>query len=106
VASPEPAAATDGAAVQHVDGAAAHKLVQDGAVLVDVRNPDEYATKHIDGAINVPIDQVASHDFGGKDKSVVLYCAQGHRSAKAADVLKTSGYTHVYLLGAMSAWGP
>ncbi len=86
-----------------VDGAAAHKLVQDGAVLVDVRSPDEYATKHIDGAINVPADGIATHDFGGKP--VVLYCMHGRRSAQAAATLRSAGYSHVYLLGPMSAWG-
>src|SRR5208283_2768374 len=74
--APAPAPAT-AAASDQVDGPAAHKLVQDGATLVDVRTPDEYATKHIDGAVNVPADQVATHDFGGKDKPVVLYCAHG-----------------------------
>jgi rhodanese-related sulfurtransferase len=97
-----PAAADPG----QVDGAAAHKLVQDGALLVDVRSPDEFATKHIDGAVNVPVDALASHDFGGKDKPVVLYCMHGRRSAQAAQTLRSSGYTKVYLLGPMSAWGP
>jgi len=88
-----------------VDGPAAHKLVEGGAALVDVRSADEYATRHIDGAINVPADAVASHDFGGKDKPVVLYCMHGRRSALAAETLRSAGYTKVYLLGPMSAWG-
>ncbi len=75
-----------------------------GATLVDVRNADEYAQKHIDGAVNVPVDQLSTHDFGGKDKPVVLYCAHGHRSAQAAQTLRSEGYTQVYLLGAMSSW--
>lgn len=79
--------------------------MQDGATLVDVRTPDEYAAKHIDGAVNVPVDDVATHDFGGKDKPIVLYCMHGQRSSRAAEALRSSGYTHVYLLGAMSAWG-
>jgi len=79
--------------------------VKNGAQLVDVRSPDEFAEKHIDGAINVPIDAVTSHDFGGKDKPLVLYCRAGHRSQQAADALRAGGYTRVYLLGPMSAWG-
>jgi len=99
---PPPAAA---ATPDSVDGPAAHKRVQDGATLVDVRSPDEYAQKHIDGAVNVPADDVATHDFGGKDKPLVLYCMHGRRSAQAAEKLRSAGYSHVYLLGPMSAWG-
>jgi rhodanese-related sulfurtransferase len=100
-ASPAPSATVS---ADHVDGAKAHALVHDGAVLVDVRSPEEFASKHIEGAVNVPVDEVTSHDFGGKDKPVVLYCARGHRSEKAGEALRGQGYTHVYVLGAMSAW--
>ncbi len=89
---------------ERVDGVRAHELVKTGAQLVDVRSPDEYGTKHIDGAINVPVDQVSSHDFGGKDKPLVLYCRAGHRSQQAAEQLQKDGYTKVYLLGPMDAW--
>jgi phage shock protein E len=107
-AATSPVAATETAPAtssDQVDGPAAHKLVQDGAALVDVRSPDEYAKKHIDGAINVPVDEVTSHDFGGKDKPLVVYCMHGQRSAKAVEALRGAGYTHVFLLGAMSSWG-
>jgi len=100
-----PAAPPAAAAPNHVDGPAAHKLVQSGAILVDVRSPEEFAAKHIDGAVNVPVDEVTKHDFGGKDKPLVLYCAHGNRSARAAGELRSSGFTQVYELGAMSAWG-
>lgn len=93
------------ARVDRVDGPAAHELVSKGAVLVDVRSPEEFAEKHIDGALNVPLDAVASHDFGGKDTILVLYCRSGHRSEQAATELVKSGYRNVHLLGAMSAWG-
>jgi len=104
--SPTAPAAESSSVTEKVDGAKAHDLVAAGAVLVDVRSPDEYTQKHVEGAVNVPADQIASHDFGGKDKPLVLYCSAGHRSARAADQLRASGYTHVYLLGAMSAWDP
>jgi rhodanese-related sulfurtransferase len=106
-ASPPPPSASPVAAAtsDRVDGAAAHKLVKDGATLVDVRTPEEFATKHVEGAVNVPMDDIAAHDFGGKEKPLVLYCMPGQRSARAAEALRSSGYTHVYLLGAMSAWG-
>ena len=103
-AAPLPPSASP--AADRVDGATAHSLVQGGAMLVDVRNPDEFAAQHIDGAVNVPAAEIASHDFGGKDKAVVLYCAHGHRSQQAGEALRSQGYTRVYVLGPMSAWGP
>jgi phage shock protein E len=104
--SAPPAPTTSSAAVvPDVDGPAAHELVKNGAQLVDVRSPDEFAEKHIEGAVNVAIDTVTSHDFGGKDKPLVLYCRAGHRSQKAAETLRASGYTNVHVLGPMSAWG-
>ena len=103
-AAPPAPSAPAAPSFDRVDGAKAHELVKAGAVLVDVRSPEEFASKHLDGAINVPSADVASHDFGGKDKAVVLYCQAGHRSEKAAQALAGQGYTHVHLLGAMSAW--
>jgi len=102
-ASSPPSAAS--ASSGFIDGATAHALVRNGATLVDVRNTDEYSSGHIEGAINVPASEVASHDFGGKDKPLVLYCAHGHRSQQAGDALRGQGYTHVQVLGPMSAWG-
>jgi rhodanese-related sulfurtransferase len=99
--SPQTAAAT---LSQNVDGVTAKKLVHDGARLVDVRSPEEYATKHIDGAENVPVDSVGDRDLGPKDTPLVLYCGTGKRAARAAAVLRAKGYTRVYELGGMSRW--
>jgi rhodanese-related sulfurtransferase len=105
-APPPPPSPSTTATPDRIDGATAHSLVHEGATLVDVRTPEEFASKHIDGAVNVPIDEVSSHDFGSKDKPLVLYCARGHRSQQAGETLRSQGYTRVYVLGAMSAWGP
>ena len=106
-ASPPAAAAPTAAAPAPgpIDGPTAHALVKDGAALVDVRGPEEYAAGHIEGAVNVPIAEAATHDFGPKDKPVVLYCMHGRRSTEAGQVLRDRGYTRVYVLGPMSAWG-
>lgn len=106
--APPPAAATaagPGASADWIDGAKAHALVRDGAALVDVRGPEEYATGHIESAVNVPVGEAATHDFGPKDAPVVLYCMHGRRSSEAGKVLQGRGYTHVYVLGPMSSWG-
>jgi phage shock protein E len=63
----------------------------------------------VDGAINIPVDEVASRvgEFNklveGKDKKVVLYCRSGRRSAIAANVLRDQGF-EVVDVGPMSAW--
>ena len=87
-----------------VDGKTAHALVAKGAKLVDVRTSSEFAEKHADGAENVPLDTVPTHDFGPKDTPIVVYCHSGNRSAKAAKALHDRGYSNVYDLGGMSRW--
>lgn len=84
----------------------AHRLVQSGARLVDVRASFEYAAGHLPGAINLPVQQLASraNELEPKDKAVVVYCRSGHRSAMAYDQLKAAGFTKLYDLGPMSAW--
>lgn len=88
-----------------LDSAKAHELVGGGATLVDVRSAEEYQGGHIDGAINVPVSELASRLAEiPKDKPVVVYCHSGMRSSKAKTVLRDSGYKDVYDLGAMSRW--
>jgi len=89
-----------------VDGSTARSLSQQGALLVDVRRPDEFAAGHLPGAINVPYDQVGSRtaEIGPTSATVVVYCRSGRRSAVAAETLRNLGYVHVYDLGPMSAW--
>ena len=100
-----PPPAVSDASHAHVDGAKAKKLVAGGAKLVDVRGADEYAAKHIDGAVNSPAELIQEDDFGGnKDQPLVLYCDKGERAARAAATLRSKGFTHVYELGGMSNW--
>ena len=67
-------------------------------VYVDVRTPEEFASGHVAGAINIPHDQVearwnelAAH----KDKHVVVYCRTGWRSGLAIDVLRPRGFSRL-----------
>lgn len=73
------------------------QLVQDGAVIVDVRTPAEYQGGHIKGSINVPIQSLQS-SLGKipKNKTVITCCASGMRSASAKSVLKSAGYAEVH----------
>lgn len=88
-----------------VTGPEARKLVVDGAQLVDVRSPAEFAEGHIDGASNIPVDLLSTRlQELKRDRPVVLYCLSGARSTRAARLLRAEGYGAVHNLGAMSAW--
>ena len=62
-----------------------------GALLVDVREIDEFQTGHIPGAVNEPLSGIANTALP-KDKPLFLYCQSGVRSKKAAGILKKMGY--------------
>lgn len=85
--------------------AQAKKLVSDGALLVDVRSPGEFAGGHIPGALNVPVSDIGGRaaELVKKGKPIVVYCASGMRSGSAARTLKQAG-AEVFDLGAMSRW--
>jgi phage shock protein E len=85
----------------------AKRLIADeGATLVDVRTPAEYASGHIDGARNIPVQEIAARSKElPKGKPVVVYCASGMRSAVAASSLRRAGFDKVVNAGPMSAWG-
>jgi phage shock protein E len=86
--------------------AQAHKLVADGALLVDVRSPEEFASGHLPGAVNLPVQELDARlgELGPNDRPLVLYCRSGNRSARAAATLTRAGHKDVHNLGAMSRW--
>ena len=73
------------------------QLVQEGAVIVDVRSPGEFQGGHIKGSINVPLQSIQS-SLGKipKNKPVITCCASGMRSASAKSMLKSAGYADVH----------
>ena len=87
-------------------GEEAHALVDQGAVLVDVRTKQEFAAGHLPGAINIPVQDldVRVNELGNTHTPVVVYCRSGTRSSYAAGVLERAGYERVLDLGPMSAW--
>ena len=75
-------------------------------VIIDVRSPEEFAQKHLSGAINLPHDHITETiGTAVKDKNadIVLYCRSGRRSGLAQEALQKLGYTRVKNLGAMEA---
>lgn len=81
-------------------------LLADGYKLVDVREVSEYNEGHIEGAINVPLSDIESGNYGtlSKDEKYVIICRSGNRSATASDILSSNGFTVVNLSKGMSSW--
>lgn len=75
-----------------------------GAVLLDVREPDEWAAGHAPGATHVPLAGVgdAAAQFGAQE--VLTVCRSGGRSAKAAETLAQAGIKVRNVAGGMTAW--
>lgn len=93
----------------------AHKDINEGvqsflesknAVLLDVRTREEYASGHIEGSQNLPLNEIDRVDSVVKDKSTPLYvhCLSGGRSARAAAYLKGKGYREVYDIGGIGSY--
>jgi rhodanese-related sulfurtransferase len=83
---------------QFVESSQAH-------LLVDVRTPEEFASGHIPGAVNIPLQELEGRLAEvPTDSPVVVYCRSGNRSAQAADLLQEAGYTQIYDLGGIAAW--
>ena len=87
---------------------AKEKIINDGAILLDVRTKEEYNEKHIDGASLLPLDIIdidsISQIVSEKDTPIIVYCRSGNRSKQAREKLIALGYSKVYDLGAMSNW--
>lgn len=80
-----------------------------GAVLLDVRSPQEYAEGHISGSQNLPLQawNQAEALIPDKDTPVFLYCHSGARSRRMAGVLQKLGYTDVRDIGGLAGYsGP
>jgi rhodanese-related sulfurtransferase len=80
----------------------------ESAVVVDVREPDEFRTGHIPNAINIPLgslkDRVKDIEKY-KSKPVLLSCRTSQRSARAATLLRKQGFTAAHILaGGITAW--
>ena len=82
--------------------AAAHR---DGAVVVDVREPGEYASGHVPGATMMPLAQVHMRlrDLPRREPIYVI-CASGNRSRTAASWMDSAGITAISVAGGTGAW--
>jgi phage shock protein E len=79
-------------------GLTIQKAIASGALVVDVRSPEEFAAGHFSSAINIPYDRIEKRIKElGEDKArpVILYCYAGSRSAAAERVLRSRGFGNV-----------
>ena len=83
-----------------------HRLNRVDHMLLDVREPQEFAAGRIPGAVNIPLNEVEHHlDKIPFDKPVVVVCAHGMRSVVGARILLEAGHRGVYnLRGGTSEW--
>ena len=79
------------------------ELKKNGAIILDVRTPQEYKGGHIKGSINIPVEALRKNIGkleGKQDKTVITCCASGMRSASAKGILKAKGFKEVHNGGA------
>jgi rhodanese-related sulfurtransferase len=80
-------------------------LQESGAAIIDVRQPSEYSSCHIKGAVNIPLDTISKITKKiDKNTDVIVYCLSGSRSGSAARQLKSMGYQKVHDLGSIGRW--
>ncbi|MEZ9139947.1 MULTISPECIES: rhodanese-like domain-containing protein [unclassified Shewanella] len=79
------------------------QLVKQGAPLIDVRNPDEFALGHLPNAINVPLTELAQwlRAHKAKQQQFVVYCGAGIRAQKGCDIFEAEGFSCAVNAGAM-----
>lgn len=72
-----------------------NEMLQNGAVIIDVRTADEYKGGHVQGSLNIPLDRLEGQieKIKKMNKPVVLCCASGMRSGRATSILKEHGIT-------------
>ena len=71
-------------------------IIDEGAFLVDVRSPGEFAQGHVKGSVNIPLDTVQSRLAQFKDKkNIVVFCRSGNRSSQAKTILEQNGFSNV-----------
>ena len=101
--------ASDSTGYQRISAETAHKMMQDlkTYILLDVRTPEEFQEKHIEGAILIPVTEIsvrAETELPNKNADIFVYCRSGARSTTAGMILADKGYTHVYNFGGIGDW--
>ena len=80
---------------------------ESGFIILDVRTPEEFADKHIPGAINIPNEIIGTEkipQLPDKDQLILVYCRSGNRSKQASEKLVALGYTNIVEFGGINDW--
>jgi phage shock protein E len=73
------------------------ELINNGAVIIDVRSKEEFSRGHVKSSINIPLDKLGNNlNKIDKNKPVITCCASGSRSAMAKNILKSGGFENVH----------
>ena len=71
-------------------------IIKEGAFLVDVRSPGEFAQGHVNGSVNIPLDDITRQIAQFRDKPhVIVFCRSGNRSRAAKSILEENGIKNV-----------
>ena len=82
------------------------KIIEKGALIVDVRTVEEYNDGHIEGSLNIPLNKIGeAMGWLQKDVPTVVVCASGARSEVAVEAMKANGYEKVYNGGGWDSLG-
>jgi len=90
-----------------MDEAVAMMEEEHGYIILDVRTPEEYAERHIPGAINVPNEEIGDAEIPvlpDKEQLILVYCRSGNRSKQASEKLLALGYTNIVEFGGINDW--
>lgn len=96
------------AQVQGVEPARVDQMISDGAIALDIRDPDEHAVDHIDGSLNISrgkLEMLVEGQIPDLDTVILCYCNAVNRGALSAAALAAMGYEHaVYIDGGLNGY--
>jgi rhodanese-related sulfurtransferase len=90
--------------LKHITAAEAKRLADQGALIVDIREPGEYFSENIPGALNAPLSRLGETPVSGA-AAVVFHCKSGARTRMNAQALEACTDAEAYILdGGIEAW--
>jgi len=100
------ACSNDSASYETIDIDEVETKMNEGFIVLDVREPDEFAEGHIPAAQNKPLSVLQQDDLSelSKEEKYIVICRSGNRSQTASEILVNEGYEVVNVASGMSSW--